>query len=402
MNIYKMLVLFFIFSGMIVAQQMDQDSVNTIEKEILEYEDTDLVIISKSRKMIIENIEKHNLQKVKDIYSYLQNKFDKKNTVIFWPAEDWFILLWLELYDELFDKIKKYPPEQNYYDDKIVPPRDLLFEQIRKITIYEKETILTSIKKAKIEPYQKEFLHLFLEYLLFDSNESEMTQEQLNYLSDQYVSQFKASEFNSFIRNYIRFVFITSDWGFGFDFYSGQGMFDGNMSKYFKDNITLGHGFDISYKKVICYLRNYIGVDSKVNRSFEYKGVWKEGLNLDVFHPEMSFGYVTVDNPTFKIAPFIGLSSMHITPPDEVKEKPGNDVELDWVTTYTFGLNVDYKFSRSSAGIIGNYESGFWFIRLRIGYSNPSYEKIISGLSGNMLYINLGIGGFARKVSRDF
>jgi len=394
-------LLFFILSGMILAKHVEHDSVSAIEREILEYEETDLLILSKSRKIIIDNIKTNNLVKVNEIYFYLENKFDKKNMVTFWSVEDWFILLWLELYDELIDKILKYSPEQNYYNDKVVPPRDMFFEHLQKISSPKKQILLTSIRKSKLERYQKEFLYLLLEYLLVDPKYSEIAQQRLNDQSDQYLSEFKTSEFSSFIRNYIRYVYVTSDWGFGLDFYSGQGKFDSNMSKYFRDNITLGHGFEVSYKNVICYLRNYIGI-GEVNTGFEYKGNWKKGLDVNVFHPEISFGYVTLDNATFKIVPFCGYSAMHITPTDHAKKKPENDVNMEWVSAFTYGLNIDYKISESSAGIIGENENGSWFIRLRIGYSNPNYEDVISGLSGNMLYINLGMGGFARKILRDW
>jgi len=167
----------------------------------------------------------------------------------------------------------------------------------------------------------------------------------------------------------------------------------------------MGVAFDIYYKKVALYLRDYIGFSSTKHDFTNGNVVWDKKSQVRVYLPEATIGYVIKDGKHFKLAPFAGFSSMDISPTDnDLKEKPDlKDYELSFTTTYTVGLNVDLKLRKPHIAMLTReQEQSYLFLRIRYGYNFPQFANSYSGFGGNMQYITIGFGGFARRMIRDY
>ena len=166
----------------------------------------------------------------------------------------------------------------------------------------------------------------------------------------------------------------------------------------------MGVAFDISYKKLILYLRDYIGFSkTKVDMLYS-KGVWEKGSNATIFLPEASLGYTAMDNKHIKLAPFIGIASTGIGPSeyDQQQNPDLKNADLGFTATYTLGLNLDIKLKRSKAKMVTNGpEQSYWFLRLRYAYNLSQFENKYPGFDGNMHYLTIGIGGFGRAIKRQ-
>jgi len=117
-----------------------------------------------------------------------------------------------------------------------------------------------------------------------------------------------------------------------FEFFTGYSVHTGSLKDNYTNNIPIGVAFDICYKKIELYLRDYIGFN-KTKKDFSYSiGTFEKGSTTMVFLPEASVGYVTFDNNRFKFSPFVGIGTMDISPPtgktdDFGQSVPGISVE---------------------------------------------------------------------------
>lgn len=192
-----------------------------------------------------------------------------------------------------------------------------------------------------------------------------------------------------------------SKWGGGFDFGTGYGYFTGRMNEYFSDHIPLFVGFDIGYEAWRLQLRNYIGLGMKTKQSFAYDGTWQQGLDTQIIHPEASIGYEFAIGTNFAVIPFFGIASMHIVPPEKIRDTPGNDVALPFSTAIPVGLNYEYHFAdhTDSANKVDGTLAAYWNIRLRVAYVVSTFDGYDPRFAGNMVYFTISFGAYIRARS---
>lgn len=394
---YVIVLLIILISSNILAYK------SSIEKEILSFEDTELEIIIKSRKLIKFKLADGDLNKAEEIVDYLETRLDINKTVSLFPEEQLLLELifhdYAKVIDLFWDNLKYF--ETGYYslEGKIYPPNDWLYLTLKDYILNNSQDLKEQLYNAQIKDQEKEFIWLFTSWFLYDEN----SQENYEYINDQadlYLAKYPESSqstYAEFIRTYIRYVYTLGNFGYGFDFFSGYGKFDGKLNEYFTSNVPIGVGFEISYKDIIFYLRDYIGVACKVRKEFEYKELWKKDLKQNVYMAEISVGYSLFENRKIKFTPFAGISGMAICPPEAIRKEEGNDVELNFSLAYDLGLNVDIKLQRGS-GI----QNEHWILRFRSGYSMPNFKRLDEQFSGSMFYLNIGFGGYFRPIVRDY
>jgi hypothetical protein len=287
---------------------------------------------------------------------------------------------------------------------KVHPQTDNLYTMLKEKSYNQKQILINSIIESSILNQDKDFLIMHLNSCLITNDTKDITQDSLNNQADNFIAKYPQNDLNDFTRKYIRYKLITSNWGFTFEFFSGYGVFSDKLKNHYSNNVPIGVAFDIYYKNFALYLRDYIGF-SFTNHDFTYGSeVWNKNSQVRVFLPEASLGYVIHNSKYFKLAPFVGISSMDITPTEyDVKEKPGlKEYELSFTTTYTVGFNVDFKFGKPRVAMVtSGAEHSYWFLRIRYAYNFPQFSKSYTGFDGNMQYITIGFGGFGSKIKRD-
>lgn len=389
------LVLFLNFFSPAVAQQ---DSIRT---EILNFPDPPGILISKGRTMLYEKLLANDTAKARQVFDYLET-FENQKVIAFYPPEKWMIWLWLGKYEKTINDIVSLESawfNTNQREQYQLPAVDALSKNLGAMTNAQYALINYRIESSDRPQAEKAFCKLLLQYVL---GEEQASQQQLNKASNTFIEQYPSSPFESFIRKYIRHEVKPSNLGLGFEFFSGYGIFTGNLKENFKHNVPVGVAFDITYKKFALYLRDYIGF-SKTKKEIPFSsGPWKNNAQARVFLPEASIGYIVLDNARFKLAPFAGVSSTDISPTfaDKDKYPEYEDAGLRFTTTWTAGLNFDFKMAYSQSGIVAYQEDGFWMIRVRYAYNAPQFSWRYSGFNGNMHYITIGLGGFGKRLKR--
>ncbi len=203
------------------------------------------------------------------------------------------------------------------------------------------------------------------------------------------------------IKTKLGYKLVPRDVGITFEVFSGYSIFNGQLSNNYTNSIPYGVAFDISYRKVELFLRDYIGFN-KTKKDINYSvGTWEKDSRNLVFQPEVSVGYAVYDNEKLKLSPFAGIGSMKITPTtyDLNKNPELKELSLGYTTTYILGFNFDFKFrSKTVSEYKPSRTNGF--IRIRYGYSIPDFEKKYDGMTGNMHYITIGFGAMGRGLKR--
>ena len=378
---------------------------DSLRNEILRHQDSKTIIISKGRKMIFDKFLENDKKKVKEVLDYLVNHEEDEEYLAFYPAEKGLLYYWTEQYDKVINDVIHFDSVfVAHMVRKIRPLQDLFLVKLKEKIREQKMEIISQIETSKFNETDKEFLKLNFESLLTDDQDQDITQDYLNKSADQFLLYHAKSKYEGYIRKFIRYEIKPSEWGLGFEFFSGYGVFTGNLQKNFKNNVPIGVAFDILYKNFALYLRDYIGF-SRTNDSIAFpSGTWEKNAQVRVFLPEASIGYVALDNKLLKIAPFIGIASTDVSPTenDRIKIPQYKNIGLKFTATYTIGLNVDFKLAKSRIQMVAAREESYWFLKIRYAYNKPQFDWKYNGFSGDFHYVTIGIGGFGRKAKRDY
>ena len=389
---------------------------DSLQTQILNYTDSTSEIIIKGRGLLADKFMEGDYQKVKEIKEFLMAKVPQENYVVFNPLEYWTILYWTQQYDELLASMAlqdslNNSPNRRYqhfndlrFEKKITPPKDLLGEKLVKRSTDSILQLYTFIDHSTLIREDKDFLKLRIQYITSMSNYTPGKTDSLNVTADQFLNSYPNSHYNQFIRQNIRYEFVPSKWAFVFEFFSGYGILNEELKNTFTNPVPIGIAFDVYYKNVALFLRNYIGF-SKTKTDIPYNnGIWEREKQARVYLPEASLGYVVMDNKIAKLTPFAGFAGTAFLPTEnDIQEnKALKKAGLNFTNTYTAGINLDIKLGASKTEMVSYNEVGYWLLRLRYGYTQSQLQKRYDNYSGAMHYITVGIGGFGRTIKRKY
>jgi len=375
---------------------------NGIESEILAYDEGKSTLISKGRQLLIDKFLEKDFEKVKETERYLTSIEDEDYFALY-PAERWLIQYWVKDYEILSQDLSAFNDEKaDSYQEKIAPGRDLLYAKLIERSRQDADQLIKAIEEAAISEEEKTFLRLNFNNLIADYQKNPYIQDSINTETESFLEAYPQSQYNDYARQYIRLKYKPSSWGFAFEFFSGYGFFTKELHDYYKNPIPVGVAFDVCYNKFELYLRDYIGI-TKTAQSIDYStGSYMEGSSLQAFLPEISLGYASYENNRLKVAPFVGIGSMSITPPSSsFNESPYlEEITLDFTTTYVFGFGCDFKLGTKNTPRYITH-SNYAFIRLRYSYNLPQFDKKYENRTGAFHNITIGFGGIGRRLIRD-
>jgi len=399
---YKMTRLFaFLLLIFISASLFGQ--VDSIEKQVLNFEDSRSANIMKGRSLLLDRFLENDIQKVRQIKNYLMEKCENENYIALFPEEYWFILYWTNEYDELTGNIKAFDTAKiRTYVTRIHPQYDMLFEKLKSKSIENAAKLKGQIQKSDLNSETKDFLLLNFKYLTTDVHKNMSLQDSINWQADNFLAAYPASRYNDYIQRFVRFKMVHKNWGIGVEFFSGYGLFTGQLSRNYTNNVPIGVAFDICYKNFTLFLRDYIGFNSTKKDFYYSKGIWGRGSQMRVFLPEASLGYAVINSNRCQLLPFAGIAGMEISPPSHYtdKEPELDEVSLHFTTTWVLGLNFDLKLGRKPPA--WNPSTSYGFIRFRYSFCLPQFAGKYKGVSGCMHYLTVGIGVLARGTKRQY
>lgn len=380
-----------------IAQTSLPDSLQPVAREVkarLQQRPSDQVRVVQVREMLSEQVRGGSVRAIPRLLAYLRHS-TADTTVALRPYEEWALLTAAGDVYTLSEKLRRFgvagstPQQERRYQ---ALPQDQLFDLAAQRVAQRQDTIRGIISKAHFLPEDSTFLHLFLE-LLVPLNSPDPTLSKTRQASVQaFLRQYPDSEYAYFVRQFAQPEYTTGRFSYGLDFHSGGGVLLGDLPTYFRHGANFGVGFEFGWDRYQLYLRDYIGM-GRVRQPLEYRGNWREGLKVNYIVPEASVGYRLVDKPWLRLTPFVGVSALLIGPASSGKGDPDADLDLTFRNPFTAGLNLDVPLWKTQ----GPGEVGSWLLKLRAGVcQGPARHD--ANLKGGIIYLDLGIGGFGRRV----
>src|SRR5690606_1459586 len=134
---------------------------------------------------------------------------------------------------------------------------------------------ISTIQNSYLNEEEKSIL-IINHIMWVGSSDSSMTQDSLNKLSVDFIRAYPNSIYASFVKENALLDYKESNWGFGFEFFSGYANFNGKLGDQFGGVVPIGVAFDIQYKKVVLYLRDYIGFSRTLTEIPFKEDLWKK------------------------------------------------------------------------------------------------------------------------------
>lgn len=379
---------------------------DSLKREILRYKDPKAELIAKGRGLLLEKLKQNDEAKVQDLFTYLLGQEDS-SYLAFYPTEKILLSYLTGQFRSVLANlpIEEQASQQSRYLPLMLPFSEVLFARVLEKVLAKEPVIRQAISDASLLDTDMAFLQLNLSWLLLVNRNSTGARDSLNQMATAFLQSYPASLYESYVRHNIRYQFHPSNWGLGFELFSGYTQFTGDLQRQFKSSVPIGIAFDIGYKKALLFLRNYIGFSRTLEAIPFAGGTWKKGAQARVYLPEASLGYVLLNTNLLRLVPFAGISSTDIAPTEYDKSRipEYENVELKFTTTYTAGINADFKLGKSTAGIVSmTAEQAFWLLRVRYAFNSPEFGKKYRGFEGNLHYLTIGIGGFGRKLKRVY
>lgn len=379
------------------------DSLKTLEREILSTEDTESELLAKSRRTLLSLLQNGDIEKSREIVRFLETRFNQRRVTIFREFERYLVYYWIGEYDRILNTIRTPETADDIrYSKTINPPDDLFLEDLMDLTYRHLPELRKSLASADVQSDGKDFLILFMDYLSAPEprtrDEYRQRQDDLNSMADEFLSDHGDSPYSAYVRNRIRYVVVPSEYGYGFSFGLGQSSPMGTLSTNFRNAIAFALEFDMTYQSLAGYFQMSLGAGSETIRTFSYGGTWNKGLPILITAADVSLGYVIYEFGGFRMVPTFGIGGFDCSPPENEKNKPGNDVSM---TTFAsvLSLHFDVPVSGVATPMVGFEESAYWMARIGISHyfshgSNPIQK-------GGLFLVTLSIGGFGRPLVRE-
>ena len=360
--------------------------------------------INKAREQLLNYVLEIDLDGIKAVENQLENDLTSKNFVTLYFGEKNLINYWTNDYSSIRKEILSI--DSIYLDsvNRLIPPEpSYLFLKLVEKSINRYEILVAEIDQSSLPNEEKEFLKLELRKLLQNRDNPAPEIDGINDIADVFLLSYPNSDYRKYVNERLIFRKKLNDWGLAVEFFSGYGRFQGGLANKFSHNVPFGVAFDITYKNISLYLRDYIGF-SRTKQNDIYDGVlWESGSQARVFIPEASIGYPIINNRIISLSPFFGVGGVGVFPTsaDQLKNPDLNDAGTSFNFTWTPGLNLDIKFKSDKEPVYKFDPRGdYLFIRLRYAYLNPKINQELPGFDGVMHQFTVGFGLNSRGSKR--
>ncbi len=343
--------------------------------------------IEKGRAYLLEKFLDRDYDKVKEVKDYLIDLEDD-NYAALAPVELWHILFWTKEYDALTAAMRQVDSVRlKAFSEKIKPQRDALGKQLSRRCIEDEHLVRFNLQEAQLSDEDKDFLTLFLDWDL--KPYSHENQKQWNEKSDKFLADYPNSDYEWFVRHFIRVVVADSDWGWGMGFNLCGGFLTGELKKKIQPIFGLGLNIDVVYKKILLNLGYDIIIsDTKIDQPYS-GGIYPAGSRDNVMNFYANLAYPVIANRAISIAPFVGIGGAWDTYGYGQYDKPDLS-ELDkFYTTCQAGLIFDIVTH-------GAFEGGVIRIKYNCGIAP------INGSISTVNVISVGGAGIIRKSKRVY
>jgi len=335
-------------------------------------------------------------------YELIQ-KFDNNNYLPLYPAEKWIICLWLGEYGILISEISNMDSaEVVRMQYKINPVEDQLYKILTQTLLKNKEKIIDNISNSVIKPEDKDFLNLIIKtYNLPVDNKY---QETLNNAANSYLEEYPGSNFENYIRNFVRYEYAVKGFSWGVEVFTGAGLSSQEISNYFKNEGIFGTGFIWGINRFQLNTR-VILLFSELKQDVTVGSyIWKKGEGVETALPEISLSYDLLKNDRISLTPIAGIAWYLATPTSEDKQKNSElkEIKINSKASPIVGIDFGWEFFKRSNYNYAYRKQIFSYYSCNLRYTfqpvyfSDNYDRMNGLVHSISIGVKFGFGGLKR------
>lgn len=306
--------------------------------------------VRKGREYLLEKFLDRDYEKVKEIKDYLLT-FETEDFKAFKPHELWHILFWTQEYDALETAFRQvdsaYVAEMG---KAVVPSGDYISIQIYRRSVEDEHLLRFNLQEANLPAEDFDFLNLYLDWDLKPLNEEHI--EKCNELADQFLAKHPHSDYEWFVRHFLRRVYAPADWGWGLGFDLCSGLSTGVFPR---PIVGVGLSMDVLYKK-FDFMLGYEIVYGKTALDLPYTissvpHIYPKGSRSESVVCYANVSYALWEKKRMSLAPFLGAGVVLEGFPDDKID--GSDLKKQQRAYWTANAGVCFDLKGDFLGDTG-------------------------------------------------
>jgi hypothetical protein len=357
---------------------------DSLRKEISSFQDTANQYIGKARGLLLVKFEERDFKAVLELKNYLQS-LESKDYISLYPMERWLLDYTMNEYDDVLQTVlnndSAYYTSFNY---RVRPAYDLLAKKLEEFSSDNASKLEQSIENSNRTREDKEFLKLNLHYIILTTQKPPYFRDDLNKMANTFLSSYPQSKYGAYTREYIRYEFGPTDYGFGINLGIGARLNDGNIKRTIDDGVVFCLGFVVTSPKWDYDLRFLVG-PVRLLKDIPVQGkTWTKGSGGNYMNFEFSVAHNLLNSKKHKLAPSLGLGLTEFSP---IQDSINNnsyyqDIKVD-LFSVILGVNYQFKYLIKSRGPGDHFNNFFGCINVRYAISwqptsNPLYQGFIN------------------------
>ncbi len=352
-----------------------------IENEIKTFVDSTEIIVNNGRKYLLEQTKQENLEKVREIYNYLNNATSEKPYAAFYYAEHLYINTILKDWNSLL----RYASNYDSLKSETLPQNSAqIYSELFQSTQSNIEEYQEDIEFSKLTENEKVVIELLLQLTKIGSPD-----ERYNALLKSYKSQ-KNNKYNSFVNHFL--LGKTIKGSISYSFGSGMMFPTANLANEFNTTPLAEMSMDFNFGNI--YTSLYFqgcgfAFQNEVNTRLNYDFItFQEGDRLTYFEGGLKAGYFIHRGDRFHFAPFAIISGATLES-NIYEEEPSYD-EFTVLNTFCYGAGVHTELKLKdiqATNYYGYEEKGYISLKLDCSYKQfakfnlPQYKGALPTVS---------------------
>ncbi len=399
---------FFLFLSLLSACTcFSQTDSIPVGERIQNYKSSKYDLISKGRRLLLDDFRKGNIEEVKNILDFFDTDINDEDHLGIWPAEYILLCYWTHEYYKIIDpSIYQRISDESPHRYEVYPPNDILYDEIIRKTKESYDSLRIGIEQSVFTPDAKDFMKLLMDRILYDSRSDFISMDTINQEADRFIAAYPHSPMTEIVKKEISYKLELDDWEFGIGFGGGVGFPSGNYTDFFKPKGAFNASMDLFYKRNAFSLVVNIG-HAKLREDIPVNDydVWTRGSRMSLGGFGLCLGYSIFKSNMLRVTPLAGVSFNSAETSESEPPEYLDGFKIGTSTSALLALDVRCRFwnpTKIKSPNHASYVFGDWGMNLRVSY----LPSVLNGeghlYSGDVVFLTLGFHFNIAPVKRKY
>jgi hypothetical protein len=396
----KRLLTVLIFAWIAFSGYSQMDTLSVMERiERADFSKSD--IISRSRRLLINDFKDGNKMEVERTLRYLQMEIDDEYTHSLWDSERLLLDFWLGNYSNLILVFSIAKPQKSSQDPDVVYPKDEVLYKTLVAILKERdyEEIINDYKSMHFTADANDFLYLLWNRLL-----DKLPIDEINDLSDLFIQSYPNSPLIPAVKKTISYKMVPSDFSFEWDFGGGGHFASGAITDWLTQGAGIFMDINFNYRQCrfgLAIVSSFGTVKRDIPLPNRYEWPASKFIEVDKF--SLSLGYRVLQGKKIILTPYGGISfnsASFNTNYNDYDYDYWKNVRLATSISPVVGCDLDFTLASIKSG----YYPYFYYypyynpnmrMDMLLGLKAAFYPNLITtqgdALKGNTFFIGLSL-----------